>query len=368
VPRRRLAALALFVLAVILVAWLLLKDTREERGARNTASRASDAAPEPAPPARDATPVAPSSAHPTVDASPPRVDHARGEVVIRGAWGRGEGQFGRKRDPESNQEGPMALACGARGDCAVLDQTNQRVQRFRGGSVAQTIALPRASAQDIAFARGNLAVLDRLGGRDVRVYDANGRELGVVALEGPGISEGGGTTGIFANDDGIYVEREHAQAVRIADADGRPDPDRLDVIGRPSRDGRLFLRGAIEDRAAGTIEVDAFDRRGPIFKSTVAAGAPILNVALLDADRAGSIYVGASVGAASSAPPYAIANEAVFVARLDGATGDVTGTLSLPPLATGDESFRPLAIDDDGAVYEMIDTDDGLVVTRYAFD
>src|SRR5436189_119932 len=38
---------------------------------------------------------------------------ARGTVVIRGAWGSGPGQFGRKRDPESNPEAPMAMAAGA---------------------------------------------------------------------------------------------------------------------------------------------------------------------------------------------------------------------------------------------------------------
>jgi hypothetical protein len=41
--------------------------------------------------------------------------------------------------------------------------------------------------------------------------------------------------------------------------------------------------------------------------------------------------------------------------------------LEIPPLPTADESFRPITVDDDGAVYVMAAGDDGLAVTRYVF-
>ena len=49
------------------------------------------------------------------------------------------------------------------------------------------------------------------------------------------------------------------------------------------------------------------------------------------------------------------------------ADGSPRGTIVLPPLPSADESFRPLSVDDDGAVYEMSPGPLGLDVTRYVF-
>jgi hypothetical protein len=54
------------------------------------------------------------------------------------------------------------------------------------------------------------------------------------------------------------------------------------------------------------------------------------------------------------------------VVRLDE-TGAPTGLLSLPPLTSGDESFRPIAVDGDGTILVMTGDDSGLTVTRYRF-
>ena len=67
-------------------------------------------------------------------------------------------------------------------------------------------------------------------------------------------------TGVFADDKGVYVEREHTALVRIADGQGRSDPGREELPGRPTRDGRLFIAASIADRAGGLASVRAFDR------------------------------------------------------------------------------------------------------------
>jgi hypothetical protein len=76
--------------------------------------------------------------------------------------------------------------------------------------------------------------------------------------------------------------------------------------------------------------------------------------------------VGADTGRESPAPPFAIVDEAIAVVRLD-AGGAETGRLELPAFPTPDETFRPLTVDDEGAVYQMVPSADGLSVLRYAF-
>ena len=180
----------------------------------------------------------------------------------------------------------------------------------------------------------------------------------------------GGVTGVFSDDKGIYVEREHAALVRVADASGKADAERPEMAGRPSRDGRMLIAAATSgaDRAAGELLVKAFDRATgkPMWEQRVSLGAPIIHLLMLDSDRAGQVYVAAGTGRESPEPPYQIVDEAIMVARL-GPGGNPRGTLPLPAFPTPDETFRPMSVDDDGNVYLMVVGGDGLRVMRFSF-
>src|SRR5262249_14147853 len=144
---------------------------------------------------------------------------------------------------------------------AIVDQVNRRVQRFQGGRPVATLDVGGDTVQDLVLAAGGRTVLlDRLADRNLQVYSASGRLENEMALEGPGVPEGGGVTGVFADDQGIYVEREHAALVRVAARAGHTDRQRIELPGRPTRDGRLLVSAAIVDRAAGVVMVRAFDR------------------------------------------------------------------------------------------------------------
>lgn len=261
----------------------------------------------------------------------------------------------------------MAIACGPAGDLAILDQVNGRVQRFANGKWSTAFAVPE-TVQDLAIGwDGATVLLDRLAARSVRIHDAAGRAIRELPLVGRGIPEGASATGIFVTREGTFVEREHGAVVRIADRDGQVDPSRPEVAGRPTRDGRGFVRAAMADRARGGLTVSAFDARGAArWARTIELGAPILHVLMLDTDRRGRVYVAAAVGRESFEPPYGIAGEAVVVARLD-ADGAPSGLLSLPAMPTADETFRPFAVDDDGTVYAMYPNEETLDVVRFAF-
>src|SRR5206468_11932365 len=109
--------------------------------------------------------------------TPGRAAHpaAAGRVIVQGGWGGEAGQFGRRRDAESNPEGPMALAV-AGGEVAVVDQINRRVERFKDGKLAATIPIGGDTVQDLAVAPGGRTVLlDRLVDGTVQIYGPDGK-------------------------------------------------------------------------------------------------------------------------------------------------------------------------------------------------
>ena len=362
---------ALVVVAVICTVVLVMRRAEPPSPAPPTAEvrdgdgRAQQAEAPPPPAAPLATPAKDRAVASDGGAASGR---ARGTLVIRGAWGSGPGQFGRKRDPESNPEAPMAMVAGAGGEVAIVDQVNRRVQRFAGGKLVGTVSVGGDTVQDIAMGEGGRTVLlDRLADRNVQIYDRDGKLLNEAALVGEGIPEGGGVTGVFTDDKGIYVEREHQALVRIADTSGNSVP-RQELPGRPTRDGRLLVTAVLVDRQAGTIQVKAIDRATlrPAWEQVISTGAMVLSVLMLDSDRNGMVYVAASTGHESPQPPFQIVDEAIVVARL-GPGGQVRGMLQLPAVRSPDETFRSMSVDDNGSVYAMEPGPTGLSIVRYSF-
>jgi hypothetical protein len=114
--------------------------------------------------------------------------------------------------------------------------------------------------------------------------------------------------------------------------------------------------------------VSAIDRSSgqPAWKQPIHLGIPIVHIITLDSDAAGLVYLAVDVGHETASAPFQIYDEHILVARL-GSGGAPRGMLSIPPLPTADESFRPITVDDDGSLYVMVAGDNGLAVTRYVF-
>lgn len=286
-------------------------------------------------------------------------------AAIEGAWGGAPGQFGRRRDSEANPEAPMAVVARGR-SVYVVDQVNHRVQRFEDGRPAQVISTSE-TIQDLAVgADGKTVVLDRLADKSVQVFDANGELVNEAPLEGKGIPEAGRVTGVFRDEGGIWVERDHSSLVRIADADGNADAERPELPGRPTRDGRVVVSVVILDRAGAKAAVTAFQRETLelAWRQDVVFSMPIVQILMVDSDLAGNVYVAAHVGRESDREPYMIVEEVIQVVKL-GTTGELLGSIDLPASSTGDENLRPLSVGDDGAIYAMQPTEAGMTVGRY---
>jgi hypothetical protein len=304
---------------------------------------------------------------PPLPPAPPTPVAGVARVVLRAAWGAGPGQLGRRADPESLAEGPMSFFVDRHG-LTVLDNVNGRLVRFdpHGRPLAPLPLSDGTGAQDLARIGERTAVLDRLRTGRVSLYDDGGRALATVPLVGPGIDEAASITGLFADRAGrLFAERQHQTWLQLLDAGGAPVAARANAPGRPTRDGG-YVSAAITDRAAGTITVQRFDAAGKArWDALVPLGAPILYIALLDADAAGNVYVAAHVGHPAATAPYAIADETLRISGIDVDGRVAPAPLIVPAPPPREEAFRDLAVGDDGTIYWMRRTPGGVVIEAY---
>ncbi len=164
-----------------------------------------------------------------------------GEELFLVPWGNGGSMLSRDDGDESVPQGPMSFAPGRDGEIWVLDALAARIVRFGpDGAMEREVPLPARTFEDLEVRGDRMFVLDRVVRRSVLVLEAD-RQAGEVPIEGPGIPEGGGVTAMFAEDDGVWLEYEHRDLVRVLDADGRPG-DRAVRTGRriPGSDDRLL--------------------------------------------------------------------------------------------------------------------------------
>src|SRR5215468_6799834 len=253
--RRWIGGILAAALAVCLV-WLIAYRRESARVAADrapvAAARESAAKPATSPEAAARPVVQAAPAHP----APP------GSVHLDARWGSGAAELGHKLGEEA-PEGPMSLAVGKKGDLWVLDQVNSRIQHYDStGKLAGSIPVAETT-QDLALGpHGELFTLDRVGKSEVIAYDAAGRALARDAVVGGPIDEGGAVTGLFVDENGVYLEREHTDSVKIGGGDGQFDAERPVAPGRPSRDGSAFLRAAIGGRGSTAVTVTVFGSDG----------------------------------------------------------------------------------------------------------
>lgn len=357
---KKLLSLGFGLALAALVAWRLLgrrDGAPEERVARAAAQSpfVNGAAGPAGRRAVERTSVKPASAAPQA-----------GATLAAMAWGAGPRDLGRSAPGEGDPQGPMSVTVDRRGDVLVLDQVNGRIQRWgRDGTPLAPINVTQRAPQDVAVGPdGSTLVLDRLGDGSVAVFGPDGAPRGELPVVGKSLEEGGAATGLFVDKDGVYVEKEHGELVRVGDAQGDPDPEQPTLDGRPTRDGKSLISAAFIDPRAGTLWVRALDRQTQVlrFQRELALSDPLLALVLLDSDAMGGIYVGAHVGREQE--DGAVLQEAVQVICL-APTGEVRGVAVLPANTLPDETFRDLAVTDDGAIVYLVRTATGAELRTY---
>lgn len=313
---------------------------------------------EPAPITATAAAPSPSSGAPET-IPPPRIVPITTQGEMELAWGNGSDQLGHERRQEGNAEGPMSLAID-KDSTLLLDQVNGRlVRRSREGKFLKSIGLPVQGAQDVAVGDdGKLAVLDRLIDKTVAIMGPDGNVIGKLPLEGPGIAETGGVTGVFVDGKKVYAEYEHGMLVLLGDTSGNPDKDRTEMPGRPSRDGLYLWSAGISDSAGGILWVASLQRPSMEHRFTrqLKMGMPVHTILLLDTDKQGTVYLATGVEAGS---------DAILLSCIAPSDGHVLGSVQLPATTQPEESFRDFAVLDEGGVLYQYRTDRGVTVSKY---
>jgi hypothetical protein len=254
----------------------------------------------------------------------------------------------------------MSFGFTSDGKMLALDQVNRRLSWFNpDGGFDRSLDVSQRAPQDVAVAPdGKVAVLDRLGDKSIEILDRNGRSVGKLPLEGPGIPEGGGVTGVFVNGDKIYAEYEHGRVILIGGTDGKPAADRTDLPGRPSRDGTLWLSAGIVSAQEGRMWVSATERSTTEHRFTreLRMPMPILRILLLDSDKVGTIYTAAHLGDETLDQAAG-----VQVVCLDPLRGDPVGRVYIPvPEDPPEEIFRSMIVLEAGGVVIAVPTGTGI--------
>jgi len=284
-------------------------------------------------------------------------------VVFFSPWGGSKpNQLGRDRPVEGNPTAPMSLTLDGKGRVYVLDQVNGRIVRYSAdGKPEATSDVKLTSAQDIAVGKdGSIAVIDRLTSKAIALYDEGGAIRGQLPLEGEGVPETGLVSGVFIDGNDVYVEREHGPLVKIGDTTGKPAEPRIEIPGRPSRDGLSYLTAGIIDAPAGRAYVASTERSTGEHRFTreLRLKAPIHAIVLLDTDKSGTIYIAAEV---EDAPDSAV----VLLSCLEPLKGVPVGSAVMPANTMPEETFRDLAVLDDGGVIYALRSENGVTYQRY---
>lgn len=283
-------------------------------------------------------------------------------VVLMAPWGGSSpNQVGRDRPMEGNPEGPMSLVTGPKGELFVLDQVNKRIVRVgEDGKPLPPLALPMDGVQDMTLAAdGNLVLLDRLVNKSVVVMGPDGQTIAKYPLEEETVGETGMLTGVFTDGTDIYVEKEHGTLVSIGSTKGGKTTKK-ELLGRPSRDGKLLLSAGITDGSAGRIYCSAINRstNDHEFTREYRMTGMVSTLLLLDSDKGGTIYLASELLAGEQ-------GAVVVLMCLEPQKGSPIGVVELPANIIPEESMRDFSVLDSGGVVYARRTDNGVSYEKY---
>jgi hypothetical protein len=259
----------------------------------------------------------------------------------------------------------MGFAIDAEGRIHVLDQVNTRIQVFEKDRPPRVVPLPADTFQDIALdAKGNAVVLDRLATGTLAFVGANGEVDHTVPITGRGVPEGGGVTGMFVRPDGVWLEVEHGTLVRVALANGEPDPARPSVRGRFSFDGTSVIRAAVTGPTAVAVTAEPLAKGGSSFEATVMFPIRVFGLHALECDARGRTYLVANLVRERESAPFDIVEEREIVVVLDKGGAEI-GRVPIAPPEGPEEQFRPIRVGDDGSIYQLVAGRDGATLERF---
>lgn len=269
--------------------------------------------------------------------------------------------MGRERPREGNAEGPLSLGVGPDGKLVVLDQVNKRLVVSRpDGTPEKAVKLPARTPEDIAPAKdGKVAVLDRTHDKAVTIVDGDGNALGKLPLAPELIDKPGAVTGVFVDGDDVYAERKHGACILLGKLSGEAAKEKVEVPGRPSRDGTFFVSAGITSASTGRVYVAVVDKKTTEqrFTRELRLDMTTPGIALLETDKKGVIYFGVVLDYPG--------DDTVRIFCLDPLKGTTLGSIEVPATTQPEEQLRAFTVDDDGGIVHAYVEGGGVTYTRY---
>jgi hypothetical protein len=281
------------------------------------------------------------------------------EVVVETPWGEKPGEIGRAPGEEAALLGPRSFVVDAQGVAFLLDTQNARIARYEKGAAASSIPLPEGRAfDDIAFASGGFALLERSLISGITFVGSDGAVKSEVPLSDPKLPEPGLLTGLERRSDGFWVDAEGAYSIRVADSSGSG-------VSPTTRPGLALTDGTIRADVDGTSLLRLWrtpENDTPTLLAALEFGNPVRERTLLATLSDGRVLVAVKVEGPQSDPlvPPEMSHTLV-VLKSDGSEA---GRKALP-LETGDEEvFRRVRLGDDGAVYLLLTNAENVEIAK----
>ena len=295
------------------------------------------------------------------------IEKQKREVVFKTPWGAGPTELNHMIPEEASPEAPMSFTIDNSGKFFVLDQINKRVQvSGNTGEHVKTIPLLSYTYSDIDIGKsGNLFILDQWKSEAVLLIDQDGNLLKKVELVGKGISEVGSVYRIYSRKDGLWVTYSDYM-VRLCDASGEPDKDRLMTTGILCRDGKNIIKVKKIGEITVTITRSLLGK-SDIDKFTVYFDIPVSYITFVDMDDNGNIYLGAQLLEESieEGPPYSIEKSHEVVLILDK-NGKEKKRIYMPVSTKAEAVNLSHRVTPDGTIYQLVIEEEGATMWRYS--
>lgn len=271
------------------------------------------------------------------------------EKVFEIAYGSGKDQLGGDVPPEGLAECPGALSVGPEGALYVLDQINERIVKMQRGRENELIELPARTFFDMSIAPdGTLVLLDKHHAESIALLDPTGRTPPrELSIRNKYLEQPGEISGVYAREDGVWLEQDNQLLVQIADREGKATLKRIN--GRFSRDGSRLLRAGILGPRAIAVSQQPF-RGGRAIDGTVAFDTDVDYVTQLATDGDGNVFL--AVALVDELSPGQARNAHTEVVVLDRSGHEATRTT----LPARDESWlqgRAYEVAADGSLYHL---------------
>jgi len=269
-------------------------------------------------------------------------------TMIVARWGSGTGEFGLSLEAEGNC--PQAISVDARGNLAILDAVNRRVQLYSSlGNWLKNIPVT-IQAFDVTYVDDRIFVLDPYHyfieefnhiGKPIRKIEIN-RKIDMI----DGLRFDGNQVCIQTYEQKQYcVGSSHSKTVQI-------QSERVGLSGK-IRDIRFQTRWVNKHEGVLLIEDDPSKNSRTI---PIHCNEPLGSIIFLDTDKYGHIFLRLEL--------FDEEGQSSFEIRKLNVNGESVATFRIENINRV-MPYRPITLDSDGNVYSMQIMDQGFFVVKW---